>query len=333
LKISREVKIAVVFIIALASFFWGFNFLKGRDVFKKQRIFYAVYDQVNGLVEANPVVVNGFKVGQIRSIYFHPDKSGRIMVEFVVINNDISIPKNSVARLFSSDIMGSRAIEIQLGHSRTEAKSGDTLQTVVGTTLGEEVSIQMKPVKTKFEQVMSSIDSVLVIIQSVFNENTRQNLLLSFESIKKTIMNLEHTTFNIDTLVTVQKSRLSNIISNVDAIAANIKKNDDKIANIINNFSNITDSIAKINFTKIISKADKTLSDVNNIIDKVNRGEGSLGMLVNNDTLYKNLESSSLQLNQLVEDIKLNPQRYLHFSVFPASRKKNQYKPPSPGSK
>jgi phospholipid/cholesterol/gamma-HCH transport system substrate-binding protein len=333
LKISREVKIAVVFIAALALFFWGFNFLKGRDLFKKQRIFYALYDQINGLEEANPVVVNGFKVGHVKKIYFHPDNSGRVMVEFVITNSDVAIPRNSIARLYSSDILGSRAIEIKLGKSLLPANNGDTLKTILGTTLGEEFSNQMLPIKNKFENVMLSIDSVLVIIQSIFNEGTRKNLLLSFESIKLTIQNLEHTTFNIDTLVTTQKYKLSSIIGNVDAITSNIKKNDDKISNIITNFSNISDTLAKAKITSTINNADKALADFNEIISKINRGEGSLGMLVNNDSLYRNIEASSVQLKQLIEDIKLNPKRYLHFSVFGVSKKNNEYQPPSPESK
>jgi phospholipid/cholesterol/gamma-HCH transport system substrate-binding protein len=330
LKISREVKIAVVFIVALALFFWGFNFLKGRDVFKKQRIFYAVYDQINGLEEANPVVVNGFKIGHVKNIYFHPDSSGRVVVEFLITNSDIRIPKNSIARLYSSDIMGSRAIEIKLGSSSSTAGSGDTLKTILGATLGEEFSNQMLPIKNKFENVMSSIDSVLVIIQSIFNEGTRKNLLLSFESIKLTIQNLEHTTFNIDTLVTTQKYKLSSIIGNVESITSNIKKNNDKIANIITNFSNISDTLAKARISSTISNADKALADFSEIMGKVKRGEGSLGMLVNNDSLYRNIESSSVQLDQLIEDIKLNPKRYVHFSVFGTSKKNGEYKPPQP---
>jgi phospholipid/cholesterol/gamma-HCH transport system substrate-binding protein len=328
LKISREVKIALVFVVTLALFIWGFNFLKGKDIFSKTRIYYAVYEQVNGLNEANPVVVNGFKVGQVKNIKFHPDGSGRILVEFLVTNNEIKVPKNSIARLFSSDIMGSRAIEIKLGNSSAYAESGDTLKTELGTTLGEEVSVQMLPIKQKFENVMLSLDSVLVIIQSIFNENTRQNLALSFESIKLTIQNLEHTTYNIDTLMTTQKSRLAIIIGNVESISSNIKKNNDKITNIITNFSSISDTISKAKIASVINNADKALAEFNDIIGKVNRGEGSLGMLINNDSLYKNLEYSSVQVKQLVEDIKLNPQRYLHFSIFGKSGRNNRYKPP-----
>lgn len=327
-KIKREVKIAAIFIVTLSLFYWGFNFLKGKNLLRKERTFYAIYSQVNGLSDANPVLVNGFKVGQVKNISFLPDGSGRIIVEFIVTNNDVHIPGNSIANLFSSDILGSRAIEIKLGNSSVAAKDGDTLNTLVQTSLGEEVSLQMQPIKQKFENVMLSIDSVLVIIRAVFNEETRQNLTLSFESIKFTLANLEHTTFNIDTLVTTQKSKLSSIIGNVESITANIRKNNDKISNIINNFSNISDTIAKANIAQTLENTNKTLQDFSGIVGKINRGEGSLGMLVNNDSLYNNLQGTSEQLNQLVEDIKLNPQRYLNFSVFGGGGKKNKYTAP-----
>ncbi len=329
MKISREVKIALVFVVTLALFIWGFNFLSGKDVFSKQRTYYAVYDQINGLDEANPIVVSGLKIGQVKRISFHPDFKGKILVEFLVTNNDIEIPSNSVARLFSSDIMGSRAIEIRLGNSTTMAQSGDTLSTELAATLGEEVSIQMLPIKQKFENVMLSLDSVLVIIQSIFNENTRQNLMMSFESIKLTIQNLEHTTFTIDTLMTTQKYKLAAIIGNVESISANIKKNNDKITNIIENFSKISDTLAKANIASTIDNANKAIGEFSSIVERINRGEGSLGMLVNNDSLYRNLESSSDQLNQLIEDIKLNPQRYVHFSLFGRGGKNNRYEPPA----
>ena len=327
MKISREVKIALVFIASLGLLYWGINFLKGRNLFGKERTLYAVYSQINGLVVANPVLINGFRVGHVKQITFHPDGSGRLIVEFIITDNSIQIPVNSIARLYSSDLLGSRAIEIKMGNSTLMAHDGDTLNTFVQATLGEEVSLQMQPIKQKFENVMLSIDSVLVIIRSVFNENTRQNLELSFQSIRYTIQNLENTTYNIDTLVTTQRYKLAMIISNVESISANIKKNNDKITNIIQNFSDISDTLAKANIASTINNADKSLREFSEIIAKINRGEGSLGMLVNNDSLYRNLEGASNQLNELIEDVKLNPQRYVHFSVFGSGKKKNSYSP------
>jgi phospholipid/cholesterol/gamma-HCH transport system substrate-binding protein len=175
---------------------------------------------------------------------------------------------------------------------------------------------------------MLSIDSVLVIIKSIFNENTQKNLEQSFESIRYTIQNLEHTTYNIDTLVVTQRVKLANIIGNVESISLNIKKNNDKISNIITNFSSISDTLAKAKIASTIENANKSLKSFSEIIDKINRGEGSLGMLVNNDSLYNNLNGASKQLNELVEDVKLNPQRYVNISVFGGGKKKNKYEAP-----
>ena len=328
MKFSREVKIAAVFIVALVLFYWGFNYLKGKSLFSSDRTYYAVYNKVNGLVESDPVVVNGLKVGKVKKITFLPDGSGRLIVEFVVNNDDIFISSNSIALLASSGLLEAKAIEIKLGDSDSPAADGDTLKTELETSLTQEVSEQMMPIKQKFEDVMLSIDSVLVIIRSIFNENTRNNLALSFESIKITLQSLEHTTYNIDTLVSAEKYRLSSIIGNVESISLNIKKNNDKITNIITNFSNISDTIAKANLASTITNADKTLKEFSEIVEKINNGEGSLGLLVNNDSLYRNLEATSDQMNQLVEDIKLNPKRYLHFSVFGGGKKNEKYSAP-----
>lgn len=325
MKISREIKIAIVFIAGLALLYWGINFLKGKDLFKKERTFYTVYDKVSGLVKANPVLVNGFRVGQVEDMYFHPNNSGKIIVVLTITNNDLVIPSNTVARLFSSDLLGSKAVELQLGNATAEAKEGDTLNSIVEGSLTDEI---IQPIKVKFEKVMVSLDSVLLIIQEVFNEKTRDNLVQSFESIRLTINNLEHTTYNIDTLISAQHHNLSDIIANVQSISDNIKNNNDKISNIITNFSAISDTVAKSNIASTINNADKSLKEFSEIVAKINHGEGNLGMLVNNDSLYNNLEKSSKELNELIEDIKLNPRRYLNFSVFGPSKKKNEYTKP-----
>ena len=335
MTIKKEYKIAAGFIITLLLLYWGLNFLKGRDLFNKQRKFYVVYNQVNGLVVSNNVLVNGMRVGQVNRMYFYPDKSGRIVVEMLITNGDLVIPKNSIARLFSGDLLGSRAIDLQLGDSKTEAVEGDTLKSFVQATLSEEVNVQIQPVKQKFESVMASLDSVLVIIKSVFNENTQRNLELSFTSIRNTIQNLESTTYNIDTLVVTQKHKLSLIIGNVESITANIKNNNDKITNIINNFSSISDTIAKAKLANTITNANKSLKEFNEILEKINKGEGSLGLLLNNDELYNSLNKASKDLDNLIIDVKENPNRYVSVSVFGGggSKKKKASESESPEPK
>lgn len=329
MTIKKEYKIAFVFIVTLLLLYWGLNFLKGRDLFNKQRKFYVVYNQVNGLVVSNNVLVNGMRVGQVNKMYFHPDNSGRIVTELIITNGDLKIPKNSVARLISGDLLGPRAVDLQLGNSKVEAVEGDTLNSFVQSTLTQEVNVQIQPVKQKFEAVMSSLDSVLVIIKSVFNENTQRNLELSFSSIRNTIQNLESTTYNIDTLVVTQKHKLSSIIGNVESITANIKNNNDKITNIINNFSSISDTIAKAKLANTITNANKSLKEFNEILEKINKGDGSLGLLLNNDELYNNLNKASKDLDNLIIDVKENPNRYVSVSVFGGggSKKKKTSEP------
>ena len=337
MKIKREIKIALVVILAIGIFVWGFNFLKGKNVFSTKRYLYAVYDQVNGLVEANPVLINGLKVGQVDDIYFKPDGSGKIIVKMLITNNDIKIPKNTVAKIFASDFMGSKAIDLRMtdtikgktiNSKIVWANSGDTLYSAIATSIQEEVSVQMLPLKQKAERMMSSMDSVLAVIQYIFNEDTRENLAKSFESIKFTIKNLESTTFNIDTFVTTERYRLSSILANVESISTNIKNNNQKITNIINNFSSLSDSLSKSKIVSTITNANKAITDFSTIMEKINSGEGTMGMLIHNDTLYKNLAKSSKDLDLLMEDMRLNPKRYVHFSVFGKSGKKQPYKPP-----
>ncbi len=328
-KIKREIKVGVLVVVGLAFFYWGFNFLKGRNYLSSRRIFYAVYNQVNGLVDANWIMINGVKVGTVNNISFM-DIQGRVLVQFSV-ENDIKIPRNSKARIYNSDVLGSKAIEILLGNSDTLVKSGDTLISEIQPSITEEVSYQMLPFKKKAESLMASLDSALAVIKYIFNESTRENLQRSFESIKITINTLEHTSFNIDTLMTTQRNRLSQIFYNIESITNNFKNNNSKLTNVINNFSNISDSLSRANIVKTINKADNVLKNFSEISEKINKGQGSLGLLINNDSLYFELAKSSKELNMLMQDLRLNPQRYVHVSVFGKNPKKNQYKTPVEG--
>ena len=282
-------------------------------------------------------MINGLKVGEVNDIAFL-GKKGRMLVKFSV-GNDIEISANSIARIYNSDILGSRAIEIILRDSinpkgdHVYAKSGDTLMSDIQASISEEVSFQMLPIKKKAESLMASLDSVISVIQYIFNENTRENLIHSFESIKFTIKNLEHATYNIDTLVSTQRFRISVIFANIESITTSFKNNNSKLTNVINNFSNISDSLSKVRIVTTINKANNVLENFSEITKKIDNGEGSLGLLINNDSLYNELNKSSKELNLLLEDLRLNPNRYVHVSVFGKSPKKDQYKAPEEKNK
>lgn len=315
MRYKKEIITGIVFVAALALFIWGFNFLKGFNLFKEQRVFYAVYDRVSGLSKSNPVSVNGLKVGQVSDIYFEPDFSGNIIVE-LTIETQIPIPKNSVALIYSSDLMGSKAINLQLGSDSVFVNDGDTLQTNVEASLKEAVNQQIQPLKIKAEELILSMDSVVTVIKEIFNEKARDNLTNSLASIQQTFENLESASYNLDTLVADQKTRLAQIMINLESITNTISKNEDNIDNILANFSTLSDSLAQAKIPQTFENINRVADDVAVIIDKINNGEGSIGMLVNDENLYKDLQKTAEQLHLLMEDIRVNPKRYVRFSLF-----------------
>ena len=321
MKITREIKIGILFIITFAIVIWGVNFLKSKNLFSSQKVCYAYYPKVDGLVPSNPVYINGIKVGFIQDVEFVSNESSTIKVA-IVFSSKLAVPDNSIAKIYSADLMGSKAIQIILGNSKTKLKGGETLKSDIESDLKEEISRQVLPLKLKAEELMSSFDSVLIAVKLVFNSATQQNLSKSFENIKITMENIKNTTYNVDTLVSSQRNRLASIIVNFESISHNIRNNNDKITNIITNFSALSDTLAKANINQTILSANKVLGDMSGIMQKINKGEGSIGMLVNNDALYKKLESSAKNLDLLLEDFRLHPERYVKISVF--GRKKDQ---------
>ncbi len=297
---------------------WGINYLNGNNFFVQENKYYAVYDRIDGLVESSPVMIKGLKVGQVNNISFVSDSLNnklQVLVSFVV-NNEIKIPDSSIAEITSIDLMGSKAIYLNLSPKIQYHEIGDTLLSSIEQGLKDQVSQQMLPLKMKAEDLMSSIDSVMTVIQYIFNDATRDNLSKTFSSIKKTIQNLESASISLDTLMKNEKGKLSRIFTHIESITANLNNNSDKLNNIISNFSVISDSLAKAEIAGTINKANEALTQANDIITKINNGEGSLGALLNNDTLYHNLDKAAYDLDMLLKDIEQNPKKYLHFSIF-----------------
>jgi len=316
LKIRKEIKIGAMFIIAFAILIWGLMYLQGIEILRSKRIIYAVYDRVNGLVAANPVTIQGMKVGQVKSLYFSKNNPQKIIVELYLSNTTYPIPRNSVARIYSSDLMGSKEVEIVPGNSPELIRPGDTLQSRTESTLGEEVNQQLAPLKRKAENLISSIDTIATILQQVLNKNTQASLVDAIENIKQAIGNVAHMTYNADTLVTQQRNNLSRIISNLESVSSNLKRNNEQITNIMHNFSDVSDSLAKLQIPATFNQISQAVSDLNIILGKINRGEGSVGLLVNDSSLYIQVEKAARDLNLLLEDIKANPKKYLHVTVF-----------------
>jgi len=314
-KISREFKIGLLFLVGLVLLFWGYNFLKGKNVFSQERVIYGVYPEIGGLKVANKVSINGLEVGMVKDIYFHEGRQGDIIV-VLSINTDFPIATNSVARIFSADLMGTKEVGILLGNGHNLIDSGDTLSTEVEANLKDEVNRQMQPLKNKAEQLMGTIDSVFTVFQTIFNDKAADNLINSFASIEKTFYNLQHTTAKVDTLVDAEATRLALILDNIESITGNLDKNEQNITSILTNFSAISDTLAKANVAATFVNVNKTASELAAILEQINKGQGTVGAMLMNDTLYLNLEKSVAALNALLEDVKKRPKRYVKFSLF-----------------
>ena len=325
MKISKEATIGLLVIAAITIFIWGINFLKGNSIFSTDQLFYAKYQRVDGLKKSSPVTLKGFKVGQIQSIKFSESNINDLIVSFSV-GDGFKLPSNTTARIISSDIMGTKEIQIIPGNSKTVLLAGDTIKGSIEGDLKEQVSMQMLPLKNKAEKLMSSVDSVLTVIQYIFNADARDNISQSLRSIKNTINKLEHTSGSLDTLVTGQRSHMEKILANVESITGNLESNGKNISNILSNFSSISDSLKQAEITSTVNNANAALAQVNEIFQQINSGKGSMGAFLKNDSLYHHMESASKHLDELVVDLKAHPKRYVQLSIFGRKDKEKKKK-------
>ncbi len=314
MKKTTFVKLGLVICLSLLALLYGINFLKGKGIFDNSPIYYIVYNRIDGLQISNPVLINGFKVGQVRQIKFTDDKNGKLIVE-IALNNDYKLPQKTIARIFSSDLMGTKAIDLIMSDEKLNHNVGDTLIPDFEGSLQEMVSLQMLPLKNKAENLMKEMEEAIEIVKYIFNDETTNNISETFKNIRNTIEHLENSTSNLDSIVEGGKSRIENIIFYVESITNNLNNNNKAIASAINNVNIITDQVAKANIYNTISKTDSVMGQLHNIVSLIEQGQGVIGQLLKNDTLYYSLVDVSYNLNRLAQDIRNNPKRYIHFSA------------------
>ena len=297
---NKELKIGLVAIVSMIILVFGINYLKGLNVFKSSKYFYAKYENIGRLKVGSFVLVNGFQVGSVSNIELLTDDNQNLLVT-VNINKDMSIPINTICKIVNQDLMGTKGINLILGNDTIFANIGDTLISGMESSLQDEVNAQILPLKIKTEELIGSVDSVMMIITAILNKDTRENLKNSLASLDKTFELMSQTMIQINQVVDHNDESISNIIKNLEA-------NNNNITKILENFSNISEGIAKSNINNLLNSLD-------HISNKINKSEGSLGMLIHDEDLYINLKNSSKELENLINDIKENPKRYVRFSI------------------
>ncbi|MGN8070102.1 MlaD family protein [Mucilaginibacter sp. SG564] len=309
MKISNETKIGALTAIAITILILGYSFLRGNDVFSGSNKYYAVYRSVEGLALAKPVLVNGFQIGRVSSMKLQPD--GHTIVEFK-IDPDYVIPNNTLAKLSSTDLLGSKAIVFELGNSKVAAEDKDTLKADIQGSLAES----LQPIQKKAEMLITKMDSSLAAINKILNPNFQKNVDRSFMSIANSLQTLEGTTKKIDNLVASQSGHINGILTNAEVVSGSLKTSTTHLNGMTANFEKVSNDIASANIKQTLDNANKAMADLQATIAKINNGQGSLGLLMNDDKMYKNLTDASNNLNNLFIDLKAHPKRYVSFSVF-----------------
>jgi phospholipid/cholesterol/gamma-HCH transport system substrate-binding protein len=315
MKLKREHSIALLIALAIGLLIFGYNFLRGMDIFQKRNIFHVVYGNVSGITESSPVLLNGYKVGQVVNTALLSDGSGRIAVSFQLDEDRLEIPKDSRIQIYSADLF-SRALQLQPGTSGTMAVAGDTLMGDVQLSLTDAVGEQIDPLKKKAEGMLASVDSVLNSLQLILNDSARRDIDASFASIRSTLETLNNSARRIDGLIGEERAAIHAVVENIRQVTGNLVQYNEEIARILSNMDTISSTLASGEVKRMVADLSESSQRLKGIMAKVDAGEGTLGALVNNDSLYRNLESASRELDLLMEDLRLNPNRYVQLSLF-----------------
>lgn len=314
MKVSKYTRLGVLIVLSVAILIWGLSYLKGNDIFSKSSDYSVIYERIDGLSESNEVTLSGYKIGSVKDVHFMPDNTGRLIVTFMV-NSDIKIPKNSLAQIITSDLMGTRSIKLTLSSSNEFYQPGDTIPGSVESDLKEQVSMQVLPIKNKAEQLLGTLDSAITVLTVIFNEDARENLSESFENINRTITNLEKTTSDLNEIIASKRGNVGNIITNLDSITTSFNQNTNEFEKTIKNLARFSDTLAQIQVTPVLDNILEASSKLNTVLTNLESKESTAGLLLNDDELYRSITALSTDLNTLINDIRINPERYLQFSA------------------
>ena len=294
---------------------WGINFLKGRDIFRTEKVYIARYKNVGGLETSTIVQLNGLKIGYVREIYFAEDLSGDLIVK-VAIFNKFPLPVGTTAEIANNDLLGSKIVKLSLGKSSQFYQNNDTIKTKIESDLMSQVTEQIAPIKAKAERLIVSLDSIVSGVAVMLNSESRRNINKSIEQISLTMENIERISSDLSTVINEQKNNLSATVINLKDLTEHLNSDSKSLGHILDNFSILSDSINPVELKSTLHLLNKTVAGFETILSNINNTNGTLGLLVKDSTLYSHLAESSDNLNQLLIDLKRNPHRYLKVSAF-----------------
>ncbi|MGB1206664.1 MAG: MlaD family protein [Chitinophagales bacterium] len=341
MKLSNEVKVGILATISLVVLFFGYNYLRGKGLFSSENTFYAEYEKVDGLLAANPVLMNGLQVGIVEQIYLKEDGSGKIMISFTVDPN-VQVNSLTSANISSTGLLGDKALNLVISQPEAHIEttlmaSGDTIRGVEEVALTEMALNEINPIKEKVENMLATLDSTLVAVNYLLRSSemieTINGLSRSVESVQSSIKNIDGILANVNDFTETDLKKIGGILSNTEDLTTGLKMSLVKVDGLVSSAEKVTNNVANLELEKTVNTVNKTLAtangalaEVTTITEKINRGEGSIGLLFKDDALYNNFAIASSDLDKLLVDFKANPKRYIGLSLINFDRSKKKKK-------
>ena len=301
---SREVKTGIVSVLIIALFIWGFNYLKGQNLFEaSSRTFYIEYENIRGLNKASTVSIHGLQVGRVSDITFNedPEKRGMLVVK-ISVEDDFQFSRNSVVKIYSTGIIGGESLAIIPDYEGEMAVSGDYLTGEVESDIFTSVGQSLNPLKTKVERVIIEADSLLIALNDVLDEKTRNSFKRTIRGFEGTVSSMNQTLSSLNQLIDSSNTSLQSTLKNTEKVTEN--------------FAKVSDTLVNANLGETVKTLQATLDNVNGLLQGLEEGKGTMGKLMKNDSLYTNLTNASKEMEELLREMKLNPKRFVHFSLF-----------------
>jgi phospholipid/cholesterol/gamma-HCH transport system substrate-binding protein len=309
---SKEARIGLLVAISILVFFAGFYFLKGSNILSGEYEYHAYYENVQGLQLSAAVQIQGLQVGKVSKIILNRAQPGSPIEVVIAVGKRIRLPRGTVAKLTSLDLLGTKGIMLELGTSSEMVEDDEKLPSAIEGGLVDKISVEVSPLLHDVRKVVNSIDSVLLSVNDIFNAQARADLQMSIASLRTTMDN-----FNVvSTRLNTQSTALAHVIQNADRITTNLSNNNDNIDRTLKNLRTTTDNLSQAPIKEAISNVDQTAAGLKSIMRKINENEGSLGLLVNDKNLYTNLTKTLDELSKLSADLKAHPNRYINLTIF-----------------
>ena len=313
--LSRELKAGLVVLIAGLVLYFGISYLKNSKLFKEGITLYSVYDKVEGIMGSQPVTINGLAVGRIEDIYFHPDQSGRVVVA-MTINSDYPIPVSTLAQIKSSDLLGAKEISLKIGTGNVLVEDGDTLRSAIEESLGDAINKEVLPVKVKTEKLIASLDTAIQILTGFLKGGVEKDFRSSFSNVNQSLIHLNEITTELSTYMVENRESLGRSTQNFERLSKSLADNRDELERVFANVANISDSLGKANVGQTMLALERTSKNLDIVTGRMANGEGTLGKLSAQDSLYNQIDKTVQSLDRLLLDLRYHPERYVRLSVF-----------------